>query len=632
MNKKDYFFLSLILLIGIFFRFYLIKQMPGGLFPDEAANGLDINNIFKGHLEPFFARGNGRESLFFFMEALSVLIFGRGVWQFHIVSATVGVLSILTTYLLVRRLFGAKEALVSAYLMAVGSWAVVISRTAFRANLIPLFATATLYFCVRAVQAVSKKDKYWSAFFAGLFFAGGFYTYIAFRIMLAVMGFMVLLLVLQDRKNNFAKTKEYWKAFALALVTFIIFFLPIGMYFYGHPGSFIGRSGQVSVFNPELNHGHLLSTILDVAKKSILGFFTHGDLNWRHNISGEPFLSRLVSPFFGVGLIIMTWFSLKFVWRAIRGSQNNEGLRFLPLTLLFWGMLLPVITTAEGIPHGLRSIGMLPAAYAIAGVSMVYFGKTILKIWHPLWMEKLYLFTVAVFFIALAALTYSQYFVYAYNNPENFDSFRSDLTTVSQYLNQHPDKDHTYLILDSFSVQTVDYLTTPSGNQYQMVDPENSPKLHLESNDVAVFTLSTIYDAEKFLQTHKNSSILENKTDKFGRTEMLIVKPAADSATPSSSHNQDRTFYALNLQNKIYFQWQNQSFDSWKIKIWECADSSCKDATLIKENQQNDYFQTGDWVDVPSAEQSRAHYYEAIGYDKNNNVIKDFGIIKVGSY
>jgi hypothetical protein len=37
-TKQKLLFLGIILLAG-FFRFYLIGQMPGGLFPDEAANG-----------------------------------------------------------------------------------------------------------------------------------------------------------------------------------------------------------------------------------------------------------------------------------------------------------------------------------------------------------------------------------------------------------------------------------------------------------------------------------------------------------------------------------------------------------------------------------------------------------------
>ncbi len=54
-----------IILVAIFFRFYQITTMPGGLYPDEAANGLDVNLMQQGDLQPFYQRGNGREALFF---------------------------------------------------------------------------------------------------------------------------------------------------------------------------------------------------------------------------------------------------------------------------------------------------------------------------------------------------------------------------------------------------------------------------------------------------------------------------------------------------------------------------------------------------------------------------------------
>src|SRR6266481_329149 len=146
MSKSEIIILVIILGLAFFFRFYLIGKMPGGLFPDEAANGLDINNIFKGHFLPFFQRGNGREALFFYLEAISVWFFGRGFWQHDIVSAAIGFVSVWTTYLLAKRLYGTKTALVAGFLMAVGTWHVVLSRTAFRAVMIPLFVTTTLYF------------------------------------------------------------------------------------------------------------------------------------------------------------------------------------------------------------------------------------------------------------------------------------------------------------------------------------------------------------------------------------------------------------------------------------------------------------------------------------------------------
>ncbi|MEK7618393.1 MAG: glycosyltransferase family 39 protein, partial [Patescibacteria group bacterium] len=105
MTTKQKFLLAGIVALAVFFRFYALTSMPGGLFPDEAANGLDINLMQEGQLQPFYERGNGREALFFYMLWGSVELFGKGHWQHHLVSAMVGVLSVIVCYAVARRLF-----------------------------------------------------------------------------------------------------------------------------------------------------------------------------------------------------------------------------------------------------------------------------------------------------------------------------------------------------------------------------------------------------------------------------------------------------------------------------------------------------------------------------------------------
>mgnify|MGYP001560860997 CR=1 FL=1 len=88
MSTTQKYFLGAVIVLAIFFRFYKITEMPGGLFPDEAANGLDINLMQQGQLQPFYERGNGREALFFYMEWASVATFGASSRPFsHSISS-----------------------------------------------------------------------------------------------------------------------------------------------------------------------------------------------------------------------------------------------------------------------------------------------------------------------------------------------------------------------------------------------------------------------------------------------------------------------------------------------------------------------------------------------------------------
>jgi hypothetical protein len=112
-------------------------------------------------------------------------------------------------------------------------------------------------------------------------------------------------------------------------------------------------------------------------------FHVHGDDNRRHNLSGAPMLDPLTGLLFLLGLV--------FVFRAapresaVAGIAGGEARRRTPGTrggdgwdpslaalLVSWllVMLLPNILSVEGVPHGLRSCGVLPAVALLGGIGL----------------------------------------------------------------------------------------------------------------------------------------------------------------------------------------------------------------------------------------------------------------------
>jgi 4-amino-4-deoxy-L-arabinose transferase-like glycosyltransferase len=574
MTKKQILMLAGIMALAIFFRFYLIHDLPGGLFPDEAANGLDINLMQQGHLQPFYERGNGREALFFYLLWGGVALFGKGAWQHHVVSGLVGVVSVILCFLVARKLFNTFSeptpensrwatyiGLLSSFLMAVSTWHVTLSRTAFRANLIPLFAAATIYGFLLLYTAPTKIKRIIWSLATGAVFASGFYTYIAYRVMVPILIVALLWPWAADifRKPRFFWTRRFIFPAVGFLVAFTIFIFPLAHYFYTHPGSFIGRSEQVSIFNPDLNHGHLLGTLGEVTKQSLLGYFYEGDLNWRHNVSGQPFLPWIVSPFFALGLIISTLLAIRYVFYPRRFSQDWK--HFL-LAGWFWGMLLPVITTAEGIPHGLRSIGTIPPVFILSawGIFLVWkvCNRICLIYWDWLSNFKKQILTLAIaalkisFILALIIQAYFLYFGLAWASPEQYLSFRSDLTPVSNYLNGFDNdsaaipagkipsdfhnrhtKNNAYLVLDTYFLQTVDYLTAvdgahpdnPKNQPYAKVVPQDAWQLeNLKSGDEVIFTETTLFDIIKFKQYHPAARLAREYRNRFGQAVLAVYE------------------------------------------------------------------------------------------------------------
>lgn len=600
MRKNTLLILGLLtIILAAFFRMYHIGLMPGGLFPDEAANGLDINLMEQGHLQPFYERGNGREALFFYLLWVGVKLFGRNPFAHHFVVAIVGTFAVGLCYLVTKNLFrfynadlepeekttvlragrktlietvtdrvssGQIVALLAMFIMAVSTWHVTLSRTAFRANLIPLFTALTFWTLLAIPFAKTRFRQFAISAAFGASFALGFYTYIAYRIMAPLLVLLVLWPLFAALKSQGFKAvvRQYLPLLLVSIISFGVFITPIAHYFYTHPGSFVGRSGQVSVFNEELNHGDLTGTVLEVSRLSMLAYFTEGDLNWRHNISGLPFLSPIVSPFFALGLMLVIYGAIRYMLAPLKQSKRYPHYF---LAGWFFSFLIPVITTAEGIPHGLRSIGTIPAVFIITAYGIYTTGHFVWRMVknYPhgsprleLALQRSLQVLVVCFAIALPVQTYANYFVYAANSPENFYAFRSDLTVVSDYLKQHGSRDNTYLVLDKFSLQTVDYFTTidgphscdsdpaykpancidnPKNKPYMQVDPEDSWRsvsdrkdTHfiwekgLQPNMIVVFAQSSIFDITKFKQYHPDAHLETEVRNKFGQTVLAVYR------------------------------------------------------------------------------------------------------------
>ena len=519
---RSNFALICVLLVAAFFRYWQITALPAGLFPDEAANGLDVNAILSGNVQPFYERGNGRESLFFYFLALSVALFGRGPWQHHIVSAGFGLATVLIAYLLTKRLFGKNVALVAAFLLAVSSYAVTLSRTAFRANTVPLFAALTLLLLVIFFQTRKDKTKLWALAGAGTSFALGFYTYISFRMMVPLLAGIFVILAFGVRDRLKVELAQYRKHILVFAASFVMAFAPLGYYFITHPGTFVGRAGQVSVFSKDLNQGDIFGTFVDVFKKTMLGFFRDGDLNFRHNVSGFPFLTPVVvSLLFAAGLLAATLAIFVLIKQSFKKQINPQTVYLSLLAFWFWLMLVPEVTTAEGIPHGLRLAGVIPVIFILPAWAACRIWTSV-KNFPPI--AKIRYLIYLVFFGGILLYNYQLYFNVAAKSPDYYYAFRSDLTTVSNYLNWRSRRANTFLSLDKFSVQTVDYLTTETNNPYTLLDPARTYEVKLKKGDQVIFTQSTLFDRTKFSQFHPDAKPVRTERNQFGQIIMLVYE------------------------------------------------------------------------------------------------------------
>src|SRR3954471_3547269 len=175
-----------ILAVAAGLRFTALGSIPHGVWLDEALKGIEgIESVRTGHFQVFYPANNGREGLWVAVIGFSEEIFGVNQFGLRFASALVGTLTVLFVFLLARRFYSDRVALLAAWFTATGFWHVLFSRLAFRGILVPLLLTASLYFLLRADEGFDKPDRrdaWLSAIIGGIFFGLGFHSYIAFRV------------------------------------------------------------------------------------------------------------------------------------------------------------------------------------------------------------------------------------------------------------------------------------------------------------------------------------------------------------------------------------------------------------------------------------------------------------------
>ena len=488
MKKPHIWALVGIVALGAFLRFYLITEIPPGLYPDEAMNGNNaLEALATGHFKVFYPENNGREGLFINIQAISVAAFGPTPWALRVVSSLFGTLTILGVYLVAKELFPAKNpnvkipmsnkiqnpnnqdrknrlgfgawdfignwkleignyevALLAAFFTATSYWHLNFSRIGFRAIMVPFFTAFAMYFLLRGLRKGGALDLIAAGLFTGL----GLHTYIAFRFMVFVFAVPIVWYLWQwakKRRHDIAgKQSDFSREVRLlpvpvsscvpcivALYAFVVFvaLIPLGLYLINHPQDFLNRADEVSVFAAA-------SPIREFARSAGLTlqmFFYKGDCNWRHNFNCAPLLHPLVALFFLAGVITLLKSNFNRVTRTLIGVWLGA-------------LMLPAALTRESIPHALRAIGVIPPVMILSALGAERLGSFIL-----LWFEKQksrrqdygrqlmriqremkILFILVLLVIPLA--TYRAYFLFWANHEKTYEAFDASSWHLGEFL------------------------------------------------------------------------------------------------------------------------------------------------------------------------------------------------------
>jgi len=454
-SRRTYIILAvLVVLAALFIRSYHIGSLPPGVYPDEAVNGVDAITANASHSwKMFYENNNGREGLFMNLIALSFSLFGISVASFKMWSILFGTLTVLGMILLGEELFASRRAgIIAGFLTATSFWAINFSRIGFRAIMLPFILVFTVFFLIRGIQ----KKKIVDYVLAGAFFGLGLHTYIAFRIAPLILIALLIAFILA-RKRFFA---THWKEILAFTAATTIVALPMLLDFYHHPDHFSGRTSQVSVFNPEVNQGHLLLTLGKTFGLSLAQYNFFGDQNWRHNLPPWPELFPIIGIFFLAGFLYFIYEFFALLWRRIRAGERDDRLILVSLLLAwFFAMLLPEAISAEGLPHALRAIGTMPVALLLAAFSIEAVFKWAQRAKYAKYKKAIWtLLIVAI--VGSGIWSVKQYFVDWGGSKDVHGAFNQNFMNMANYLNGLSNGTPKYVVDNGPGIQMEDGLQT----------------------------------------------------------------------------------------------------------------------------------------------------------------------------
>ena len=367
MSKKLY--LVLILALAVFLRFHGLGNNPPSLTWDEAAwgynaysLGIDGKDEFGrflplDYIESF---GDFKPPVYAYLSVLPVKVLGLNEFAVRFPSALFGVLTVIITYFLTKRIFWeskSKElyALLAALFLAISPWHIMLSRAAFEANVATFFLAGGVWLFLRGIQ-----DKKWSIVYSVVFFVLSIYTFNTSRIVAPII---VLLLGILFRK----KLIENKKQTVVAIIVGILLMLPTFRFLLSPQASL--RFKEVNIFSD--------TSVVETANQEIVNdnnaawskilhnrrfayatsflrhyfdnlnpnfLFIKGDGNPKFSTQdvGEMYLWDL--PFFVAGIFLLI--------------KKKEGFWWIIPTWLILA-ILPAATARE-TPHALRIETTLP--------------------------------------------------------------------------------------------------------------------------------------------------------------------------------------------------------------------------------------------------------------------------------
>lgn len=391
MNKKMLALFIFIIILGVFLRLHRLTEAPPGVNRDEASIGITAYSLLKtgrdeyGRMYPisFQSFGDWKLPLYIYTTVPFVWILGLNEVAVRLPSAIFGVLTIVTTYLLVLEMFGGrgstqiktqnyaeKIALLSSFLLAISPWHLHLSRVESESNTAVFFVTlGTLLFLK------SLKKRQWVIILSALCFALSYFTYAGNHVFTTLL---VIALVFLYRKE-IPRTK-------ITVISSMLFLALSGFLFY-HTLTEADKTklSGISIFgdpsiihakielprnehdNPRswfarLGHNRLTFAFERIGQNYAKSFspeflFIKGGDNHAHNILNFGNMYLVEAPFLLLGFM--------YLLILLKGKEKK--------LMLWWFLTSPIaVSITKDAPHTNRMFMIFPILSIVVALGLYW--------------------------------------------------------------------------------------------------------------------------------------------------------------------------------------------------------------------------------------------------------------------
>ncbi len=420
-NYLLYSILVIIFALALFLRVYKLGEFPVGFHQDEASLGYngyslmltgkdDNGNRFPLYVDMF---GDNRPSGYHYLTIIPVIFFGLTEFATRFPGAIFGSATIFAIYFLVVAIFKNKSlGLISAFLLAIAPWHLVLSRASAESIVALFFILLGFGLIIHSL----RNQKLLFLFSGTLLASFSFFFYHTPRIFVPLFFLSLLLFLfstLRKYKNNRYKISLIGSFLFLSIMVFILVFFVKG-------GT--GRYNQVNIFSfPEtklvmeeqIRENGIAGTsslITRIFHNKVVNYSFAFVSNYFEYFSGSFLFIKGGLPIWynvpGMGLVYVI--TLPFViWGVILLAVHKDKIYKIPL---IWLLIAPVTAaiTTDDIPNINRAVVIFPMIEIIAAYGFLNFiNKIRLK------LKPIAILLVSVFLLYNFLYFLEQYFVHA---------------------------------------------------------------------------------------------------------------------------------------------------------------------------------------------------------------------------